>query len=95
MPRDHLFTIHGQKWLLRFTRLRGSAAGWAYLPDSKNPGMERKILIDEKLKGRSLLETTVHELIHVSFPTASEEHVTEAAHDIGRILWTLGYRISE
>jgi hypothetical protein len=89
MAGDHHFTIHGVKWLLRFTRLRGRAAGWAYLPDAKNPKMPRKILIDERLKGRSRLETILHECIHVSFPTASEEHVTEAARDISRVLWSL------
>jgi hypothetical protein len=51
--------------------------------------MPRKILIDERLKGRSRLETILHECIHVSFPTASEEHVTEAARDISRVLWSL------
>lgn len=95
MPRDRHFLIHGARWLLRFTRLRGSAAGWAYLPDHKNPKMPRKILIDERLKNRVLLETILHECIHVSFPTASEEHVTEAARDLSRVLWRLGYRVDE
>jgi len=95
MPGDHHFTLHGVRWLLRFTRLRGEAAGWAYLPDPKNPRMPRKILIDERLKNRARLETLIHECIHVSFPTASEEHVTEAARDISRVLWTLGYRLDD
>lgn len=92
MPRNHVFTIHGVKWLLRFTRLRGNAAGWAYLPDAKNPRMPRKILIDERLERRARLETIVHELLHVSFPTVSEGHITEAGRDIARVLWSLGYR---
>jgi predicted SprT family Zn-dependent metalloprotease len=95
MPRDHHFTLHGLRWLVRFTRLRGQAAGWAYLPDAKRPSMPRKILIDERLKNRTLLETIVHECIHVSFPSASEDHVTESARDIARVLWTLGYRLDE
>lgn len=95
MPTDHHFTIAGVKWLIRFTRLRGMAAGWAYLPDSKNPRMQRKILIDERLKGRALLETTIHECLHACFPQVSEETVTESARDIARVLHTLGYRLSE
>lgn len=92
MPRDYHFTLHGVRWLLRFTRLRGQAAGWAYLPDAKRPQMPRKILIDERLNGRAKLETLIHECLHVCYPSASEEHITESARDIGRILWHLGYR---
>lgn len=95
MARDHHFTIHGLRWLLRFTRLRGQAAGWAYLPDAKRPRMQRKILVDDRLKNRPLLETILHECIHVSFPSASEDHVTESARDIARVLWTLGYRLDD
>jgi predicted SprT family Zn-dependent metalloprotease len=91
-PIDHHFTLAGVRWLLRFTRLRGNAAGWAYLPDAKNPQMKRKILIDDRLKGRSLLETIIHECLHACFPQLSEETVTEAARDIARVLWLLGYR---
>lgn len=95
MARDHHFTLHGLRWLLRFTRLRGQAAGWAYLPDAKRPQMPRKILVDDRLRNRPLLETILHECLHVSFPSASEEHVTESARDIARVLWTLGYRLDE
>lgn len=94
MPTDHHFTLAGVKWLLRFTKLRGQAAGWAYLPDARNPGMKRKILIDERLKGRALLETTIHECLHACYPQMSEETVTESARDIARVLWNLGYRQS-
>lgn len=92
MPRDHHFLLHGVRWLLRFTRLRGNAYGWTYLPDAKSPRRRPKILIDERLKGRKRLEIIIHELLHVSFPTACEEHVTEAGKDISRVLAKLGYR---
>ena len=92
MPTDHHFTLAGVRWLLRFTRLRGTAAGWANWPDPKNPLIERKILIDERLKGRSLLETIIHECLHACFPQMSEETITEAGRDIARVLWALGYR---
>jgi hypothetical protein len=92
MPIDHHFTLNGVRWLLRFTKLRGRAAGWAYLPDAKNPRMQRKILIDERLKGRARLETTIHECLHACYPQVSEETITESARDIARVLWLLGYR---
>jgi hypothetical protein len=89
MSEDHHVTIDGKRWLLRFTRLKGGAAGWTYFDNAKRP----RILIDEKLKGGTRLETIVHELLHASLgPTISEESVTEAARVIRRTLWTLGYR---
>ena len=89
MSEDHNVTIDGKRWLLRFTRLKGNAAGWTYFDNAKRP----RILIDEKLKGGTRLETIVHELLHASLgPTISEESVTEAARVIRRTLWTLGYR---
>jgi hypothetical protein len=95
MADDHHFTIAGQKWLLRFTRLRGRAAGWAYLPDAKNPKLPRKILIDQRLKRMGRMETIIHECLHACFPTESEEHITASARDIARVLWSLAYRESE
>lgn len=93
MPADdHHFTIGRLKWLLRFTRLRGQAAGWAYLPDPKKPRMPRKILVDNRLTGKARLETIIHEVLHVCYPTVSEEHITESARDLARVLWTLRYR---
>ena len=89
MAEDHHVTIDGKRWLLRFTRLKGGAAGWTYFDNAKRP----RILIDEKLKGGTRLETIVHELLHASRgPTIREESVTEAARVIRRTLWSLGYR---
>ena len=89
MAEDHHVTIDGKRWLLRFTRLKGGAAGWTYFDNAKRP----RILIDEKLKGGTRLETIVHELLHASLgPTISEESVTESARVIRRTLWSLGYR---
>jgi hypothetical protein len=89
MAEDHNVTIDGKRWLLRFTKLTGNAAGWTFFDNAKRP----RILIDEKLKGGTRLETIVHELLHASLgPTISEESVTEAAKVIRRTLWALGYR---
>jgi hypothetical protein len=89
VPEDHHVTIEGKRWLLRFTTLRGDAAGWTFFDGAKRP----RILIDERLRGGTRLETIVHELLHASLgPTISEEAVTEAAKVIRRTLWNLGYR---
>ena len=98
MARQHLFTIHGAKWLLKFVRLRGQANGYAYLPEADGrQKTTHKILIDTRMPhgSRAQLETIIHELLHVSFPIASEHHVTEAGRDITRILWHLGWRLDE
>lgn len=93
MPEDHHITIDGRRWLLRFSRLRGSAAGWAYLPDGRNPDMPRKILVDERLKGGARLETILHEIAHaVLGPAVSEETVTELARVQRRALTMLGFK---
>lgn len=90
MPEDHHVTIDGRRWLLRFTRLKGSAAGWAYLPDGKNPDMPRKILVDERLAGGQRLETILHEIAHAALgPNISEEAVTELAKVQRRVLQML------
>lgn len=95
MPSTHHFLVAGARWVWRYTKLRGRAEGWTYLPDPLHPTMPRKVLIDSRLKGRHRLETEVHELIHVLYPQLSEDSVTSAARDISKVLWFLGYRINE
>ena len=83
MPEDHAVTIDGKRWLLRFTRLTGDAAGWTFFDNAKRP----RILIDEKLRGWARAETILHELAHaVLGPTISEESVTELAKVQRRVL---------
>ena len=89
MAEDHHVTIDGKRWLLRFTKLKGGAAGWTFFDNAKRPS----ILIDETLKGGTRLETILHELLHASLgPNISEEAITEAAKVQRRVLWSLGYR---
>lgn len=83
MPNDHHITIDGKRWLLRFTALKGDAAGWTFFDNSARP----RILIDEKLKAWTRVETLLHELTHaVLGPTISEESVTELAKVQRRVL---------
>lgn len=91
----HHFLIGGVRWLWRYARLKGRAIGWAQWPDPKNPTLEKKVLIDDRLKGRARLNTEIHEFLHAANPTHSEEHVTQQGDDLARILWALGYRLKE
>jgi hypothetical protein len=95
MPENHSFLIAGVRWLWRYARLKGNAAGWAQWPDPKNPTLAKKVLIDERLSGRARLDTEIHEYLHAANPTLSEEHVTQQGKELSRILWALGYRIKE
>ena len=89
MADDHHITIDGKRWLLRFTKLTGEAAGWTFFDNSARP----RILIDSRARGWSRVETILHELLHASLgPNISEEAVTEAARVIRRTLWNLNYR---
>jgi Zn-dependent peptidase ImmA (M78 family) len=89
MPEDHDVTIDGKRWLLRFTRLKGDAAGWTFFDNAKRP----RILIDETLRGGQRLETILHELAHaVLGPAISEESITELARVQRRVLKMLGYK---
>ena len=83
MPEDHHVKIDGRRWLLRFTKLTGDAAGWTYFDNAARP----RILIDERLRGWSQVETILHELLHAALgPNISEEAVTEAARVQRRVL---------
>jgi Zn-dependent peptidase ImmA (M78 family) len=89
MPEDHDVTIDGKRWLLRFTRLKGDAAGWTFFDNAKRP----RILIDETLRGGQRLETILHELAHaVLGPAISEESITELARVQRRVLKMLNYK---
>lgn len=95
MTSDHHFLINGVRWLWRYTRLKGQAVGWTFMPDPKNQGVRKKVLIDDRLKSRARLNTEIHEFLHAANPTHSEEHVSQQADDLTRILWALGYRQRE
>jgi Zn-dependent peptidase ImmA (M78 family) len=89
MPDDHVFTLNGdERWLLRFTNLKGAAYGYTFSQKAKNP----RIILDARMRGRKKLEVLVHELLHALNPTQSEEHVEQQGKDIAKVLWALGYR---
>lgn len=86
MPEDHKVKIDGKRWLLRFTTLKGDAAGWTFFDNAKRP----RILIDERLRGWARVETILHEIAHAALgPSISEEAVTELAKVQRRVLTML------
>lgn len=80
-------TLAGRVWKWTYTRLRGSADGWA--------NDNGTVLIHDRLTPRRRLEVELHEALHCLYPDLSEETVTSGAADLRRLLWRLGYRRKE
>ncbi len=59
--------------------------GWAHFDINE-------ILIEEKLGAFCYLETVIHELMHLLYPTAKEKTITEKSEMIARLLWQLNFR---
>lgn len=55
-------------------------------------GRKQYIEIDSRLKGRRLLDTFIHERIHLLFPELSEDAVEEKSSILMDFLWSHGYR---
>lgn len=53
---------------------------------------ENLIEIDERLKGKKLLEIHLHELCHWMFPTHSEDEVRKNSRMLTDYLWKHKYR---
>ena len=83
MPRDHHVTINNERWTIRFTKLRGGAAGWCDWD-------KRLIHVDSRLKGQAKVDTIAHEIGHATLgPHIAEESITE----LGRVHGSVFYRI--
>jgi len=50
------------------------------------------ITIDTRQRGRELMDTFIHEAMHVANPRLSEKTVHQMANDITAVLWAAGYR---
>lgn len=86
MARDHYVRLNGdERWLIRFTELKGAAYGITYTQKAKHP----RIVIHDGMRGRHRLTVIIHELLHAIFPQASEEVVEQAGKDLARVLSTL------
>ena len=73
---------------------RHKADGLAHICHSA-PEELGKIEIDSNLRGRPLLETIIHELIHIIFPSMQESDVRRAGRYLALCLWAWGIRLDE
>ena len=91
MRHEARVSIAGRRWRVKLVPAREmprDALGDCDHP----PGRHPTIRIRRNLPQRELLDTAIHEVLHASLPALSEEAVTEAAHDIARVLFSLGWR---
>ncbi len=51
-----------------------------------------KILIDPRQRGRTYLDTIIHEKLHLLFPDWSENKVIKASRELTTLLWNHSYR---
>ena len=80
----------GKHWRLRFKRMKDH--GLCHHPDKPF----KEIQVNSKLRDEIQLEVILHELLHsCGHDLLSEEWVTEAAQDLAKVLWRIGYRRSE
>lgn len=86
MSRDHVFTLNGdERWLIRFTELKGQAYGITYTRKAKYP----RIVLHDGMRGRHRLTVLLHELLHAIFPQADEAVIEQAGKDLSKVLSTL------
>ncbi len=89
MPRDHVYTLNGdERWLIRWTELKGQAYGITYTQKAKHP----RIVLHDGMRGKHRLTILCHELLHAIFPQASEEVIEQAGKDVAKVLWSHNYR---
>ena len=56
--------------------------------DCESPhAIGKTIRVDDRLKGRELLETLLHEMLHAADWHKQEEWVERVSADIARVLW--------
>ena len=86
-PKTHSF--RGRRFKINVRRIKGkdgeaSKPGWPY--------KWREIALHKSMRESDLLETLVHEALHVCLPDLNEETVTESARDIARFLGRFGFK---
>lgn len=64
---------------------REKAHGLAYKED-------REIVIDNRIKGLDLLDTIIHESLHIMNPRWAEIKVAGHSKELALLLWEQGYR---
>ncbi len=74
---------------IRFRKLgREKAAGLAHTSS-------RLIELDPNQRGFDLLDSAIHEIIHIQQPDLSEEAVIEFSNEMADLLWKMNFRMAD
>ena len=76
--------------LMKVNVLVGAIHGLA-----ENINGEGYVTVDPRQSQRDMLDTAIHEGLHIAFPTLSEEEVEKATKIIAQVPWALGYRVKK
>jgi hypothetical protein len=76
---------------IAYTVERKDLDGYCDIPDAGTG--DYRIGISPRLRGRALLETSIHETLHAIRPDMTEESIDEAAKFQTAILWDMGFRL--
>lgn len=80
--------LNGETWkIIRRSRAQDAPKLDGYVLRNKP-----YIYIDSRLRGKPLIETIIHELMHARWPDLDEQAVTEAAEQFASVLHRLGVR---
>lgn len=84
--------IRDRTWRVRFmpARYMGKDWGRCYHPAGRHPLIE----IRRSLRGRNLIDTIIHELLHAQHPEMTEEAVDATACMVAKCLYAAGCRIT-
>lgn len=93
MPEIHptRIRINGKYWTLTTAKI----PGYDGLSENSGTAPNKHIWINKNLRGKPLLGTILHEVLHCVEPRWSEDAVLELEKDLTDILWKLGYRSEE
>jgi hypothetical protein len=81
-------TIRGKKWHFKFAKVGDGNVGLCDSPSTPN----KTITVDPNQSELDVLDTCAHEILHAAYWDMGEEAIEEAATDLARALWRLGYR---
>lgn len=71
---------------------RENAEGLVEPLPSDSRRYKNAINVDPRLKPKAWIEAAIHELLHINFPTLSEEAVLASGTHIAKSLWSYGVR---
>lgn len=88
MSRRRFYKFAGVKYEIQYDDLHGLCIR----PDSEGDVPEHTIWINPRTKGRTRLDTMIHEALHAQFPDMDESAVADAGTALANMLWGEGYR---